>query len=156
MGMSILGLMRPDDENLAVLVHVLGAMILVGGVITASTALLVGWRDEAATAALRLGYFALLAVALPGYIVMRIGAEWAYAKGIWDDLPDDPAWVGVGYIVADGSALLLLIALIVGGIGVRRLPSGGGRGLLKASTVIALILIAAYVIAVWAMAGKLD
>ena len=154
--MSIVALMRPDDENLAVLVHVLGAMILVGGVITASTALLVGWRGEAATPALRFGYFTLLAVALPGYIVMRIGAEWAYAVGVWDDLEDDPAWVGIGYIIADASALLLLIALIVGGIGVRRLRTGGGRGLLKASTVIALVLIAAYVIAVWAMAGKPD
>jgi hypothetical protein len=154
--MSIVALMRPDDENLAVFVHVLGAMILVGAVITASTALLIGWRDTAATGALRLGYFTLLAVGLPAYILMRIGAEWAYAIGVWDDLPDDPAWIGIGYIIADGSALLLLIALIVGGIGVRRLRTGGGRGLLKTSTVIALILIAAYVIAVWAMAGKPD
>jgi hypothetical protein len=154
--MNILALMRPDDENLAVFVHVLGAMILVGGAITASTALVIGWRDTTGTTALRLGYFTLLAVALPGYIAMRIGAEWAYAVGPWDDLPDDPDWIGIGYIIADASALLLLIALITGGIGVRRLRTGGGRGLLKASTVIALILLAAYIVAVWAMSGKPD
>ncbi len=48
----------------------------------------------------------------------------------------------------------MLIALIVGGIGVRRLRNGGGQGLLKASMVIAWIVLAAALVAVWAMAGK--
>jgi len=39
---------------------------------------------------------------------------------------------------------------------VRRLEAGGGSGLLKATMVISLILLAAYVVAVWAMAGKPD
>ena len=51
-------------------------------------------------------------------------------------------------------ALLVLIALILGGIGVRRLGSGGGAGLLKAAMVIAWIVLAAALVAVWAMAGK--
>ena len=33
---------------------------------------------------------------------MRIGAEWIYSKEQLDDLPDDPAWVGIGFITADG------------------------------------------------------
>ncbi len=52
-------------------------------------------------------------------------------EGAYSDLPegdDDPAWIGIGYIVADVGALLVLIALIVGGIGVRRLGKGGGSG----------------------------
>ena len=48
----------------------------------------------------------------------------------------------------------LLVLLILGGIGVRRARSGGGAGLLKASTVLATILIAVYVVTVWAMGGK--
>jgi hypothetical protein len=155
MGLSLLAATRPDDQNLAVFVHVIGAMVLLGGLVTGGTALVLGWR-EATARLLRFGYFTLLAVALPGYIVMRIGAEWAYASGPWDDLPEDPAWVGIGYIIADAGALLLLIALIVGGIGVRKVRNGGGAGLLKVSTVIALLLIAAAVVAVWAMAGKPD
>ena len=76
-------------------------------------------------------------MALPGYIVMRIGAQWIYSEAGWDDLPDDaiPAWIGIGFIVADLGALLVLIALIVGGIGVRRLRDGKGTGLLKAAMV---------------------
>jgi hypothetical protein len=152
--MSILAAIRPDDVNVALFVHVLGAMILVGGLVTAGTALAVGWRDTGVTA-LRLGYFSLLAVALPGYVLMRIGAQWTESES---NFPDDfePTWLGIGYITADAGAVLLLIALIVGAIGVRRLRSGGGAGLLKATTVITLLLLAAYVVAVWAMSGKPD
>ncbi len=103
---------------------------------------------------LKLGYWTLLAVALPGYVVMRIGAQWIYSKEGLDKLPDDPTWIGIGFIVADASALLVLIALILGGIGVRRLRSGNGAGLLKASMVIAWVVLAAALVAVWAMAGK--
>ena len=67
-----------------------------------------------------------------------------------------PAWIGIGFIVADLGALLVLIALILGGIGVRRLRDGKGTGLLKAAMVIAWIVLAAALVAVWAMAGKPD
>jgi hypothetical protein len=144
--------MRPDSINIALLVHVVGAMVLVGGLVTAAGAAIIGWRDEGA-ALRRFSYWTLLAVALPGYLVMRIGAEWTYSKEHLDSLPDDPTWVGIGYMTADAGLLLLLIALILGGIGMRRSRSGGG-GLLKASTVIATILVAAYVVTIWAMGAK--
>jgi hypothetical protein len=147
---------RPGDVDIALFVHVLGAMVLVGGVLAGGAALALARGEEGV---LRLGYWSLLALALPGWIVMRIGAEWVYSQEGWDDLPeniDEPAWLGIGYIIADLSGLLLLISLIVGGIGVRRLRQGGGRGLLQASMIISLILLAAYVVAVWAMSGKPD
>ena len=49
---------------------------------------------------------------------------------------------------------MLVITLIIGGIGVRRLQAGKSAGLLKAVLVLSLVLLAAYVVAVWAMAGK--
>jgi hypothetical protein len=150
--MTVLAAIRPDSWNFPLFLHVLGAMILVGGTLTAAASLVFA-RGEAA---LRLGYWSLLAVALPGYIVMRIGAEWTYSKEGLDDAPDDPAWVGIGYVVADAAALLLLIALILGGIGVYRLRSDRGSGLLKASLGISVLLLAAYVVAIWAMGAKPD
>ena len=39
--------MRPDSINLALLVHVFGAMVLVGGLVTAAAAAIIGWSDEA-------------------------------------------------------------------------------------------------------------
>jgi hypothetical protein len=149
----VIAAIRPDSVNLAVLVHVLGAMILVGGLVTAATATLVGWRDET-NALRRLSFKTLLAVALPGWIVMRAGAEWAYSKEHLDQLPDDPTWIGIGFITSDFGGILLLLALILGGVGLRRARNGGGAGLLKASAAIATVLVAVYVVAVWAMGGK--
>ena len=153
--MSVLAAVRPDEWNFPLLVHAFGAMVLVGGLLTASTALAYARGD---TRLLRLGYWSLLALCLPGWLVMRIGAQWIYTKEGWDDLPEDlePDWLGVGYVVADAGGLLLVISLIVGGIGVYRLRQGKGSGLLRATMILSIILLLAYVVAVWAMAGKPD
>ena len=148
---SFLAAVRPDSWNFPLFLHVLGAMILVGGTLTAASALAFARGD---IRMLRVGYWSLLALALPGYILMRIGGQWIYAKEHLDDAPIDFAWVSIGFIVADVGALLLLIALIIGGFGVRRLRGGGGAGLLRATMVISLVLLAAFVVAAWAMSAK--
>jgi hypothetical protein len=151
----MLAAVRPDSWDFAVFVHVAGAMILVGGLVTAAGAGILGWRD--ATGGLRrFAALTLFAVALPGWIIMRVGAEWIYSKEGWDDVPDklQPTWLGIGNFTADVGGIVLLIALILGGIGVRQARSGGGTALLRASTVLAAILVAVYVVAVWAMGGK--
>jgi hypothetical protein len=151
---SILAAVRPDEQNVPLLLHVLGATILVGGLFSAAGTL--AWaRGDARS--LRLGYWSLLAVSLPGWILMRIGAQWIYSEQGWNDLPegaDEPTWLGIGYVAADLGGLILLVSLIVGGVGVYRLREGKGSGLLKATLVLSLILLAAYVVAAWAMAGK--
>jgi hypothetical protein len=151
--MSVLASIRPDSWNLPLLVHVAGAMILVGGVLTAVCALAVAGGDERL---LRIGYRALLVVGLPGYVLMRAGAEWiADKEGYNEPGAPDPAWLGIGFVVADLGALLLLIALIVGGVGVSRVRNGtGGDGLLRATMAISVVLLVADTVAVWAMAGK--
>jgi hypothetical protein len=148
---SLLAVSRPTEWNFPLFVHVLGAMILVGGLLAGASIITYARGD---VRSLRLGYWSLLAVAFPGYIVMRIGAQWIYSKEGWEDLPEDPTWIGIGFMVADVGALLTLIALILGGIGVRRLGKGGGTGLLKAAMIIAWIVLAAALVAVWAMSGK--
>jgi hypothetical protein len=145
--------MRPDSWNIALIVHVFGAMVLVGGLVTASAAGLIGWND--ATGQLRrLSAFTLLAVAFPGWIVMRVGAEWIASKEGLDNLPSDPTWLSIGFMTADGGGVLLLISLILSGVGVRRARNGGGGGLLKAASVISTLLVAVYIVTVWAMGGK--
>jgi hypothetical protein len=146
-------MIRSDSISIALLVHVAGAMVLVGGLVTAAAGAIIGWRDEA-DGLRRFSYKVLLAVALPGYIVMRIGAQWTASKEHLDNLKNDPTWLGIGYLTADLGALLLLIALILGGIGMWRSRSGGGGGWLKASSVIATVLVAAYVVTIWAMGAK--
>jgi len=155
MALSLLAAARPDSWNFAVFVHVIGAMILVGGLITAAGAGVLGWRD-ADSRLRRFSALTLFGVALPGWIVMRVGAEWIYSKEGWDKVQDklQPTWLGIGYFTADIGGIILLLALILGGIGIRMARGGRGAGLLKTSTVLAVVLIVVYVVAVWAMGGK--
>jgi hypothetical protein len=153
--MSVLAAVRPDEQLFPLFLHVLGAMILVAGLLAGAGALVFARGD---VGSLRLGYWSLLAISLPGWILMRIGAQWIYSEQGWDDLPEgeEPTWLGIGYTVADLGGLVLLVSLFAGGVGVYRLRDGKGTGLLKATLALGLILLAAYVVAVWAMSGKPD
>ena len=156
--MSVLAAIRPGDVNLALFVHVLGAMLLVGTLLASSSALLAAWRraDAAEDQALtRFGLRVLLIGVLPSYVVMRIGAQWVESQ---ENLPDDfdPAWIGIGYVTADAGVLLLLISTVLSAIGLRRLRFGRGTGFGRAVAVIATLLLAAYVVATWAMSAKPD
>jgi hypothetical protein len=152
---DLLAAIRPDEQSFALLLHLVGATVVFGALLASATLLALA-RGESQL--LRLGYFSLLLVGLPGLILLRLAGEWLYRLQNWDELPDqidEPAWLRIGFIVADWGGLLFLLALALGGVGVYRLRNDkGGAGLLQATMVIALILIVAYVVAVWAMAGK--
>ena len=148
---------RPDSWNFPLLLHVLGAMLLVGGLTAAVLAFWLGWRRDARTLS-RLGFWALLAVAFPAWWLMRIDAQWIASKEGFDGGENEPAWLGIGYLTAEGGGLLLLIAIILTGIGVRRARrSGNGTSVLvRIGAVLSTIVLAAYVLAVWAMTAKPD
>jgi hypothetical protein len=153
----MLAAVRPDEQSFALLLHLVGATIAFGGLLACAVSLLLA-RGE--TRLLRLGYFSLLLVSLPGWILMRLAGQWLFDQQKWSELPpdlNDPAWLKIGFIVADWGGVLFLISLGVGAIGVRRLQTGNGStALLKSTMVISLILALAYAIAVWAMTGKPD
>jgi hypothetical protein len=152
----VLAVVRPDSWNFPLLLHVLGAMVLVGATTAALAALLAGWRRDAAPYT-RFAFRTLLAVGLPAYVAMRAGAQWIYDKEGFSG-NDDPAWLRIGYTVADPGAVVFLATLILTGIGARRLRAGTAETstLTRIATVLAVIMLAAYVIAVWAMGAKPD
>ena len=150
----ILAAIRPDSWDFPLFLHVFGAMILVGGLLACASAL-ASARGEVRL--LRLGYWSLLAVSLPGWVIMRAGGEWIRSKEGWDDLPkgvDQPSWLDIGSVIADAGGLILLVSLVAGGVGVSRLRAGKGAGLLRVTLVLSVVLLAAYAVAVWAMSGK--
>jgi hypothetical protein len=147
---GVLAAIRPDDWNLPLFVHVLGAMLLVGATATGASLLAFARSDERL---LTLGYRTLLVLGLPSYALMWAGAHWIYAEEGLDERPIEFAWEAIGFAVTEVGAVLFVIALILGGIGVRRLPAGG-TGLLKATKVICLVLLAGFAVATWAMAAK--
>ncbi|HEX2589437.1 MAG TPA: hypothetical protein VHL51_14315 [Gaiellales bacterium] len=148
-------MIRPDSWNLPVLVHVAGAMALVASITVVAVVLVQGWRtSDAGTAAAlqRFGARTLLFAVLPSYFVMRGAAEWALSR---ENLSNSNAsWIGIGFGVADFGGLLLLIAVIIANIGSRRSREGGMSALTKAATVISVLLVVAYIVAIWAMTTK--
>jgi len=159
--------------NFPLLVHITGAMILVGGVLGGAAALLLARGDARR---LKLGYYSLLFVALPGLIVTKIGATMIWHKESTHSLvgaafphSNDPRWIEVGGTALDGGGALLVGALIVGWFGLRRLdgmtdflakvPVVGkwtGATYLKLTTIISVVLLAGYVAAIWAMSTKVS
>ena len=150
----IVAAIRTAHVGVPLFVHVLGAMLLVGTLLVVASAILLGWRREGDSVALtRYGLRTLVWGVLPAYIVMRIGAQWTESA---ENFPDgyDPTWLGIGYITADAGAVFVLVSVVLSAIGLRRLRNGGGTGVARAVGVISVALLAAYVVAVWAMAGK--
>ena len=142
---------RPDSWNLPLLLHVAGAMVLVGALATALAALVISRRGDAASLT-RLGYRTLLLAALPAFVVMRAAAEWVRSE---EDVSDDAGWLGIGYMVSDAGLLILIAATVVAGIGVRRLSRGADAGgLALVATVLLSIALVGYAVAVWAMTTK--
>ena len=137
--------------------HVLGAMLLVGTLLTVAIAILLSWRGRWASPGLtRFGLLALPIGVVPAYVLMRIGAQWTESREKLPDEVEDSTWLGIGYLTADIGGALILIAVIVALFGLRKLKTGGGTGLARASGIISMVLLAAYVVAVWAMSTKPD
>jgi hypothetical protein len=157
---TVLAAIRPTGWDFPLFLHVLGAMILVGGLVVAVGMQLLAWRRRDppdATAFSRGAFWALLTVALPGWVLMRVGAEWIYSKEGWTG-ENDPAWLGIGYLAADVGFLVLLVTVLLAGLGARQLRrSGGGASILaRVATPLATILLVLYLVAVWAMSTKPD
>ena len=136
----------------------LGATVLVGGLVAVLSALAVAWWREGPDAAFvtRLAYRSFLLAVVPGYVLMRIGAQWTYSREFGDNVTD-PDWVNIGYIAADLGGVLLLAAGVLAGLAVRSARRGdrGRPGLPgRAATVIVAVMIVAYLVAVWAMTAK--
>jgi hypothetical protein len=144
---------RPDSWNFPLFVHVLGAMVFVSVLAAVVVVLVVSLRTDDRAAAIRFAFRTLLIGGIPAYIVMRGGAEWIADK---ENVADsDAAWIGIGYSVADGGLLFLIVMAILAGIASRRARGGGQpTGLVRWTTALAAIVIVAYGVALWAMTTK--
>jgi hypothetical protein len=153
---TVASLTRPDSWDLPLFVHILGAMILVGGLTLSAISLIAAWRSGSA-ALTKLGFMSLFYGALPGYVVMRAGAQWIAHKEGLDNEDVDLSWINIGFGVSDLGFVVLLVSLVIGGLAVRRINRGGG-GTPSVSARIATGLVSLFLIAclvaVWAMTTK--
>ena len=153
--MTVLGVIRPDDWNLPLFLHVLSAMVLVGALVLVALSL-ASARGGDSAAGLRVAYRSLLLGVIPAWIVMRLSGQWIADKEGLTDLDEPPAWVDIGFVTSEPTLLLLIAATVCAGIASRRAREGGRAfgGLNKTALVLVSITLAAYVLAIWAMTTK--
>ena len=153
-----LAILRSADWEWALLFHVLGAFVLVGGLAAVVAVAAVAERadraDDAGT--LRtLGLRTLVFAVLPAFVLMRLTAEWVRSE---DPFPDEETWIGIGYMVADLGVPILIAVTVLAWLGARATRQGKALHPLTARIALALaaVYLIALLIAAWAMTAKPD
>jgi hypothetical protein len=147
-----LAAIRADEINGWLLIHVFGAMVLVGSLVLAMTALFLAWRDGSEASA-RLAFRSLLIGVIPSWIVMRVAAQFLLDKEGLEEA--ELAWIEIGFITTEPGLLLLIIATVLAGLAMRRARRGEAVGAgVKVAAVLASVMVVAYVITTWAMTAK--
>jgi hypothetical protein len=151
--MTLLAAIRPDEWNLPLFIHLVGAMTLVGTLLLVAVSL-AGAGRGGSPAVVRLGFRGLLFAGLPAWIVTRVTAEWLVSEENLDE--DTPSWVDIGYMTSETSLLLVIAATVCAGLAARRAGREGpqGGGLNTAVVVLLAISLIAYVVVLWAMTTK--
>ena len=151
---------RDGSVNIALFVHVLGAMLLVGSLFTVAASFALSRRngDGDTTGLTGLALKAVPLGVFPAYVLMRIGAQWTESAEDLSKQVEDSTWIGIGYITADLGALLVIASLIVAAIGLRRRRDGKGTGAgqARAVAIIGGLLVVVYIVTIWAMSAKPD
>jgi hypothetical protein len=151
MGLGVLNTLaaiRPDEWELPLFLHVLSALVLMGAVTLALLALAGGWRSGSAESA-RLAFRTLLYAVIPAWIVMRLTAEWLLDEEGLEDA--DLAWIEIGFITAEPTFLLLVIATVIAW---RRTKADGPSVAGRIATGLVAFTLIAYLVALWAMTTK--
>ena len=138
----MLALVRPDSWNFPLFLHVLGATVLVGSL---GATVLIAIR---APALRRLLVRTIGLLVLPAWVLMRFAGQWLNSR---EDIPDDPAWLGVGFGIGDAGLVLLVITALIAWWGLRR-PERGWPAKTVAS--ISGVYLIALFVAMWAMTTK--
>ena len=149
---SLLAAHRPTDWNFPLFLHVFGAMVLVGGLLTGASILAFARGDTASPSRV---------LRLARGRAARLGAD-AHRRRV-DQLEgglgrppgevDEPSLARHRVVSADVGGMILLVPSL-SAESASTGSEGQGAGLLKATLILSFVLLAAYVVTVWAMAGK--
>jgi hypothetical protein len=152
--MTPLAIIRPDEWELPLFLHVLGALAMTGALALTAAVLFSAWRSRSA-ASLRLAMRSLLLGVIPSFLVLRVSAEWLADEEGYADLDEPPAWIDIGYIVGDAGFLPVVVSGVLGWVALRKVRAGGDapRAVRIAALLIALALVL-NLFALWAMTTK--
>ena len=104
-------------------VHVLGAMTLFGGVAAVALLAFAALRSpEHALLLRRVAFGTTLIGVWPGFVVMRIGAQWVASH---EGLSNSKAtWIGIGFAISDGGIVVLAVITLLAWLAPRRPRAG--------------------------------
>jgi len=141
----MVAILRPDSWNFPLFLHVLGAMTVTG----ATAAAFVGAVASRRRPWLRVFVARTLLLAVfPAWLLMRLGGAWEDSRS---SIGDGQTWLDIGYLVGDAGFVLLIVAMILGAVAVRR-PQR--RWPIQAVAVITGVYFLALLVAAFAMTGK--
>ena len=141
----MIAILQEGRAELPLFLHVLGAVAVAGATAAAFVAALSSQRRQWLKPIL---WRVMLVAVLPAWLLMRVAGQWTESK---EDIPGDPGWLGVGFLVGDAGLILLLAATILSWVGTRR-PERAWPAKAVAA-IVGLYLIALFV-AMFAMTGK--
>jgi hypothetical protein len=138
----MLAAVRPDSWNLPLFLHVFGAIVLAGAVAAAALA------SRPAVVLRGLPFRILVLVAAPAWLLMRVAGQWIESK---EDIPGDPTWLGIGFMVGDFGLPILLIAIGVAWWARKRPELRWPR---QTAGALSFLYLVALGVAWWAMSAK--
>ncbi len=141
----MLAIVRPDSWNFPLFLHVVGAIAVTGATAATFVAALSSQRWPWLR---RVAFRTLLAVVIPAWVLMRFSGEWINSK---EDVPGDPTWLGIGYMVGDVGLVLLIVTTILSWASTRRTER---RWPSQAVAALAGVYLVALLVAMFAMSGK--
>lgn len=148
----MLALLRPDDWDFPLFLHVLGSIVLFGGVmsVVVLSAASLGRGPAQAAVLRRLAFATTVVVVWPAFVLMRAGAEWILSK---EDV--DETWVDIGMGISDAGILVLALITILAWVAFRRTRPDGAQPRAAPFVVgLSAIYLLALGVAVWAMTAK--
>jgi len=123
-------------------------MVLIGAATAAVTALLTAQGSRDPVELRRFAYGTMLYVGLPAWIVMFAAGTWLYHEEFGGK--DNPLWIHLGVVTAEGGLVVFLIALFNARAAARR--SRRRRG--TAAGILTAIALVGWIVAIWAMSAK--
>jgi len=115
----VIAALRPDAWDFPLFLHVLGAVLLFGGVSSIAVLSIAGLRVPEHSRLLRgFAFRTMLVLVWPAFVLMRVAAQWILSREGLDN--NTPSWVGVGFVVSDAGLLVLLVLTLLGWLALRR------------------------------------
>ena len=154
-----LGAIRPDEWDVPLFLHVLGALVLIGSAALAATFLFAAARDGSPSN-LRLALRTLTLGVIPSWIVLRVAAEWIADKEGFADLDEPPSWINIGYIASELGFLLIIVSSLLAWFTLRRVRADDGAAeaapskAVRAAAILLAVVLVLQVVALWAMTTK--